>query len=1112
MSYEKFKPKFPINPFVGADQTSSTAREPWTLDADALPLPSILQHERRVILVIGQPTAAALSPLFASRHLASSLIIIASHRPPALPFDTHPSVYTLRLRTPLSVADAGATRLIEILEWALQVARLWRRSGGPKKQELMEEVSPGSESVPLGQSYGRLRYSIAADAQQGQTAASPSAFSPAASVTSLAPSTPKRTRRLSLFRRQSSLPLMPDPASAKPFDVLLHFLPADAPDKARLKAMILVTTLTRPYLAVPPTRARSTRFYSESSSKLSSSSKSGKRWNFFRSTSNVTSPSSSSSTLSVSSQSKSTTDLTEGSRNRHRSLTNLALLRARRSRLIHLMPSAPAPMKASGSSVTPATSRHPASNPNFSTQSPAQAHLIRNIEVFLLSFCFSVSPELPTPIAGFAASDADCGKARPYVLPSMALAEVLQVQSKDDENEIDGESEGEESGNRPRTEWTLAELILSGALEGEAESRSSAGLRSGTERKSSESDKGKELQKDSENAIENNTAWIAHRAWIGSLRDIVVTHRTSVTRMEKAHIVSLRSSFRPLLPSESYSRPHPTQSRIPSQPQTQPLSRSRPPLYPKPVQCLSRSDPVRTTQFPATNSPPRAALYVDTKRRRGSKKHGYQSLAIEKRLPTPPEDENEDEEVDSTISNATSCTRSPYPDDDVSERDMTPRTSEWEKSGVAYGRARRHSSASEKAGSYGYASEGHHRKHDSSSLLGIASPSSGYPSTSSSSTSTPSTITRSNTPSHHRSSGRHQYQSEQAPSRRQVYKHNEEEEDAYLESDKTQQQREKEDMASGNLPTPPDSEEASFEGLVPDPVVLSVSASTSASTPSAPSVRERERGYTGAEANRNRASPTKHERTRSREERKRGRVRDTESHSSDKERERRKRAYSQPSRPPPPIPSASPTLAIDERTPPRRSKTRPKERERRISKDIPPLPLLQDATSNPKSVSRSKSTIERRISDVGAILNKPLRPDLKRSSASASSPSSGERERERERRHARLERRSSKPEIRKNRNGTSSSESRDRSRRAGAGTDSVSGSGSNTSPGSCASAIKRVPVPAMEDVLPPLPRSSGSALPSTSRSPPPQSQHHQPHNMKWKFWKGGVGTGPTVNA
>ncbi|KAL5523169.1 hypothetical protein ACEPAF_1436 [Sanghuangporus sanghuang] len=1110
MSYEKFKPKFPINPFVGADQTSSTVREPWTLDADALPLPSILQHERRVILVIGQPTAAALSPLFASRHLASSLIIIASHRPPALPFDTHPFVYTLRLRTPLSVADAGATRLVEILEWALQVARLWRRSGGPKKQELMEEVSPGSESVPLGQSYGRLRYSIAADAQQDQTAASSSAFSPAASMTSLAPSTLKRTRRLSLFRRQSSLPLMPDPASAKPFDALLHFLPAGAPDKAGLKAMILVTTLTRPYLAVPPTRARSTRFYSESSSKLSSSSKSGKRWSFFRSTSNVTSPSNSSSTLSVSSQSKSTTNLTEGSRNRRSSLTNLALLRARRSRLLHLMPSAPAPIKASGSSVTPASYRHPASYPNFSTQSAAQAHLIRNIEAFLLSFCFSVSPELPPPIAGFAANDADCGKARPYVLPSMALAEVLQVQSEDDENEIDGEDE--ESGNKRRNEWSLAELILSGALEGEAESRSSAGLRSGTERKSSESDKGKERQKVSENAIENNMAWMAHRAWIGSVHDIVVTHSTSVTRMEKAHIVPPRSSSQLLLPSQSYSRPHPTQSRIPSQPQTQPLSHSQPLSYPMPVQSLGRNDPVRTSQFPTSTSPPRAALYVDTKRRRAYRKHEYQSLAIQKRLPTPPEDENEDEEVeegsgleaeevDSTISNATSCTRSPHPDDNDSERDMTPRASEWEKSGVAYGRARRHSS--ERAG--------------------VASPSSAYPSTSpsSTSTSTPSTITRSNTPSRHHSSGRHQYQPEQTPSRRQVYNHVEEDEDMYQKNEKTQQQqRKKEYLENGSLPTPPDSEKASFEG-VPDPVAPYALASASAS-PAQPA-RDRERGYTGADASRNRASPTTHEHTRSREERKRETVRDAESHLTDKERERRKRAYSQPSRPPP-IPIASLTPAIDERAPPRRSKTKPKERERRVSKDIPPLPLLQDAASNPKSVSRSKPTMERRISDVGAILNKPLRPDLKRSPASASSPSSGERERERERRHAKLEKRPSKPEMRKNGNGTSSGESRDRERarerRGGAGTGSGSGSGSSTgtrstgtSPGSSASAIKRVPVPAMEDVLPPLPRSSASATASTSHSSPLQTQHHHhQHNVKWKFWKGGVGTGPAVNA
>ena len=1027
----------------------------------------------------------------------------------------------------MAVADAGATRLIEILEWALQVARIWRRSGGPKKQELMEEVSPGSESVPLGQSFGRLRHSVATDAPQSQTTAS-SAFSPVASMTSLAP--PKRPRRLSLFRRQSSLSLIPDPASAKPFDALLHFLPADVPDKTRLKAMILVTTLTRPYLAVPPTRARSMRFYSESSSKLStSSSKSGKRWSFFRSTSNVTSPSNSSSTLSGSGQSKSTTDLTEGSRNRSTSLTNLALLRARRSRLVHLMPSA---------SVIPTSSRHPVSNSIFPMQVPAQAHLIRNIEAFLLSFCFSASPELPSPIAGFAASDADCGKARPYIVPMSALAEVLQVQSHDGGDEVN--DEGEESGKKRSDEWTLAELILSGALEGESEFRASSGLRSGTntERSSSEIEKGKGRQVESNNTLDSDTAWMSHRAWIGSVRDIVIGTNSTSRRSEKAHIVPSRSTSQPLLPSQSHSHSYSNQPQSPPRSQAPSSSRSQPISGPVPLQGLNRAGPVRGTQFPTSTSPPRAALYVDTKRRRVSKKRGYQSLAIEKRLPTPPEDENEDEEleedygveadVDSTISNATSCTRSPYPDDDYMGRDATPRVSEWAKDGFANGRADRY--PSERTEPYDYSREGYHQRYElysRSNSNGVMSSSSGYPSTSSSSssTSTPSTITHSVSPSHHyRSSSQHQHQSERnPPSQAHVYVQGDEKINGKA------RQQENNYMPNDSLPTPPDSDKASFEGVVTDSVTPPASAQPYPS-------HERERKYIVAEPPHAPTPSSKQSREETRREL-------AGSHATDKERERererRKRAYSQPTRPPPPIPmeAAGPAIpaAADERVPPRRSKSKPKEKEGRVSKDYPPFPVLSDTGS------RSKATMERRTSGVGAILNKPLRPDLKRNSAGGHS--SGDRQREH--RHGKLEKKPSKSEIRSESRGNGSSvrESRDRKheRERRGSTSAYTTPSANVNVASSRSAIKRVPVPAVRDVLPALPRSSAPpAMPtSTSRSPTPQQSRsrastsqglsvrmarsppegaieaqqyrHQDHHTKWKFWKGGPGSGAVVN-
>ncbi|EJC97694.1 uncharacterized protein FOMMEDRAFT_171611 [Fomitiporia mediterranea MF3/22] len=642
MSYDKFKPKLPLNPFGDVVQTpiAPPARAPWTLDVHTLPPQSVLQLERRVILVIGQPPAAALAPLFVSPQLASSLLIIASHRPPPLPFDPQPAVHTLRLRTPLSVADAGATRLVEVLEWALQVANLWRRTGGPKKQELMEEVSPASESVPLGQTYGRLRYSATPSTLQDSTMTS--AFSPASSVTSLAASTTKKSVRRSLFRRQSSAPLQSDSASTRPFDTLLHFLPADVPDKMKLKAVILVTTLTRPYLATPPARASSTRFYSESSVKPSKRSSS--RWSFLRGATGLASPG---TTLSGAFHSMSTSNLPDASASRRGSFSTVTLLRTRRSRLIHLVPSPPA--KAS-------SSRFPASRSKFM---PSQAHLVRSIEAFLLSFCFSAPVDLPPPIAGFASGNSDSARARPYVLPATALTEVLCVESANDEDDENERNEDEEDVERSRSnEWSLAELILSGALEDDAEILrfSQNAVQGDGHRSSSESEKGKEKQLENLQVKADDNDWLAHRAWIGGMRDITFMPNSAAKGQKNAHLVPSRSNSPPQL----YPEPRAPSSQHASRPSLQPNSRSRHQPIPE-TRVNSHPDasqPQRSQQRRQTSMRGRTMENLNMNGNGGSNDSHSQfhagsrrkqrqasaigSLAIEKRLPTPPEDEDEE--------------------------------------------------------------------------------------------------------------------------------------------------------------------------------------------------------------------------------------------------------------------------------------------------------------------------------------------------------------------------------------------------------------------------------------------------------------------------------------
>ncbi|TCD62843.1 hypothetical protein EIP91_006356 [Steccherinum ochraceum] len=125
-----FKPRFPIDPFA-----SAKVREPWFIKSDLLPA----QTRRDVVLVLGVPTTQELGPLLLSKHLAHSLLILASHDPPEIPHTTQPAVRILRLTERLDIQDAGAVRFVNVLEWAERVGRVWRKHGGVGAVELGED-------------------------------------------------------------------------------------------------------------------------------------------------------------------------------------------------------------------------------------------------------------------------------------------------------------------------------------------------------------------------------------------------------------------------------------------------------------------------------------------------------------------------------------------------------------------------------------------------------------------------------------------------------------------------------------------------------------------------------------------------------------------------------------------------------------------------------------------------------------------------------------------------------------------------------------------------------------------------------------------------------------
>jgi len=148
--------------------------------------------------------------------------------------------------------QAGAVRFVNVLEWAERVARTWRKVGGIGVREVAEYDQEDFGNFTLPQNFTQQCSKGGATPAVSSISHVHSSSSPARTIFSLdrlrMPG--RRGRRL-----EESLP-PPDP-SQRPFDGLVNYLPSGISDKSLLKHVILVTTITRPFLvaAAPPSPA-----------------------------------------------------------------------------------------------------------------------------------------------------------------------------------------------------------------------------------------------------------------------------------------------------------------------------------------------------------------------------------------------------------------------------------------------------------------------------------------------------------------------------------------------------------------------------------------------------------------------------------------------------------------------------------------------------------------------------------------------------------------------------------------------------------------------------------------------------------------------------------------
>jgi hypothetical protein len=148
----------------------------------------------------------------------------------------------LRLTEPLGVEQTGAVRLVNVLEWAERVARIWRNLGGIGVREFAECDQDGFGTVTPPPNLLRE-----ISESNPPCSVSSKGDSTVSSITSIFSSGKYHLLKKSGHRHTERALPTPDP-SQRPFDAIINYLPSCISDKALLKQSILVTTISRPFL------------------------------------------------------------------------------------------------------------------------------------------------------------------------------------------------------------------------------------------------------------------------------------------------------------------------------------------------------------------------------------------------------------------------------------------------------------------------------------------------------------------------------------------------------------------------------------------------------------------------------------------------------------------------------------------------------------------------------------------------------------------------------------------------------------------------------------------------------------------------------------------------
>ncbi|KAL0068154.1 hypothetical protein AAF712_004814 [Marasmius tenuissimus] len=233
---DAFRPNLPSDPFAILEGDRH-----WTVRYEELAekLSSKEGMTRNVILILGEPPQTELDSLLSAPSLMDSLLLIVTSSPPQslvqAPSNPSPFVQILRLSSPTGLQEPSAQNLLSILQRAEVNARQWR-----KQPEAFNRCSQLRENQPGGAFTVPERYGFNPDNNPYNSLLYNYNHNVAPSPANSAPS----RIDISFFSRLGR----PDGRS---FDALINFVPSSFSDKAILKQIILITTLSQNFLSSP---------------------------------------------------------------------------------------------------------------------------------------------------------------------------------------------------------------------------------------------------------------------------------------------------------------------------------------------------------------------------------------------------------------------------------------------------------------------------------------------------------------------------------------------------------------------------------------------------------------------------------------------------------------------------------------------------------------------------------------------------------------------------------------------------------------------------------------------------------------------------------------------